>query len=176
MNKFLFLSISMYFCLAMNLNAQSPPQLTDAHREAMAKLDFLAGQWSGSGWMMQQGGVKHNFEQTENIRWKLDNTVLMIEGQGKSEGRIIHDALALISYNPHEEIYRFQSHLATGMSGDYTAELLDDQTFRWLLEMPGRTIRYTITINEKGQWFETGEFKMGDNWMQFFEMTLEKQG
>ena len=43
--------------------------------------------------------------------------------------------------------------------------------FYWF---PNEQVRYIITLNEKGQWFEIGEYNMGDRWIQFFEMTLDK--
>lgn len=35
-------------------------------------------------------------------------------------------------------------------------------------------MRYIIGLNDKGQWYETGEFKKDDEWNHFFEMTLNK--
>ena len=47
---------------------------------------------------------------------------------------------------------------------------------RWWLETPRGKLKYTIEINEKGEWYEKGEFEMGkDNWFQIFEMTLTKK-
>ena len=38
-----------------------------------------------------------------------------------------------------------------------------------------RQMRYTIKLNQKGQWYETGEMSMnGQAGQQFFEMTLDK--
>ena len=111
----------------------------------------------------------------EKVQWKLDQSVLLIEGVGKSEGKTIHNALAIISYDPEQMTYNFRSHLASGRKGDYQAELKGEKQMVWYLEFPGRTIRYTMGINEKGQWHEIGEFKTGeDTWYQFFETTLDK--
>lgn len=39
----------------------------------------------------------------------------------------------------------------------------------------GGTIRYTIVLNDKGEWFEIGERSTdGVAWTKFFEMTLQK--
>ena len=152
------------------------PVMSEAHKAALSQLDFMVGEWEGSGWMFTQAGKKETFEQTENIQWKLDGAVLMIEGQGKNEGKVVHDALAIISYNPRKEEYGFRSYLANGMSGDYPAKILAENTMEWTIEAPGRTITYIITLNEKGQWQEKGMMKMGEKpAFQFFEMTLEKK-
>lgn len=39
----------------------------------------------------------------------------------------------------------------------------------------GFKIRYTITLSDAGQWIEKGEWSRdGENWSQFFGMTLDK--
>ena len=168
--------VLLLMCFSSHLvMAQPQVQLSDEHRNAMSQLEFLIGQWEGEGWMMTQSGTKETFKQTEHIQWKLDKSLILVEGKGMSEEEIVHNALALISFDPNTSTYRFQSHLANGRSGEYTGEMIEEDAFRWTIEVPGRTIRYTITLNDQGQWFETGEFKMGEQWMQFFEMTLEKK-
>jgi hypothetical protein len=50
-------------------------------------------------------------------------------------------------------------------------------TLEWGLQISERgRIRYTIELNEKGQWFEVGEMTQdGQKWNKFFEMTLQRQ-
>lgn len=39
----------------------------------------------------------------------------------------------------------------------------------------GGDIRFTITLTEKDEWHEAGEFSRdGKNWIEFFEMTLQR--
>lgn len=167
--------IILFLLTATSILSQAQPKITEAHLEAIAKFGFLEGNWHGSGWMMVQGGKQVLFEQREKVQWKLDKSVLLIEGKGESEGEIIHNAMAVLSYDPENTAYSFRSYLANGLSGEYQVELTSDQQMVWHLEFPGRTIRYTVTINEKGQWYEIGEFKTGeDSWYKFFEMTLDK--
>ena len=46
---------------------------------------------------------------------------------------------------------------------------------QWAMETPGGQIRYTITLNDAGQWFEIGEMSQdGETWRQIFEMTLDR--
>ena len=169
---------SIFFILFITFNCSTliaQPTISQAHLDAMAKLEFLTGDWKGSGWMYVQGGQKVTFEQTEKVQWKLDKSILMVEGNGSSGGKTVHDALAIMSFDPNQAAYQFQSYLANGLSGNYRLKLTGDQSLEWFLEVPGRTIRYTLIINEKGQWFETGEFKTGENsWYKFLEMTLER--
>lgn len=151
------------------------PEMSEEHRQALDQLDFMAGKWSGSGWLFVQGGKRVTFEQTEDIEWKAGKAALAIEGKGHSEGKVIHDAFAVITYDPQKKAYDFNSVLASGMGGKFAAKILAENTFEWKMDMPGRTITYVITLNDKGQWYEKGMVKMGEGQeFQFFEMTLDR--
>lgn len=138
---------------------------------AISKLEFIVGDWVGTGWMMGRDGQKHQFYQTENIRFKLDSTAVLIEGLGKDDGKTIHNAMAVVTYNKTDKNYNFRSYLSTGRGGDFKAELIDGK-FYWY---PNTNMRYIIYLNDKEQWYETGEMKRGNEWFQFFEMTLDRQ-
>lgn len=171
--KSTFFSIVLLFFSIVSL-AQMP-EMTEEHREALQQLDFMAGKWAGSGWMFTQGGKRVTFEQTEDIQWKASGAVLMIEGKGTNEGKVVHDAFAVVSYDSQQKKYDFTSFLANGMQGEYEANILEKNTFEWTMEVPGRTITYIITLNDQGQWYEKGMIKMGEGQaFQFFEMTLDK--
>lgn len=121
--------------------------------------------------MMKPDGTKSEFEQTEKIEFKLDSTAILIEGKGKSGGTIIHNALAIISYDREDQHYTFQSYLHNGRKGQFKAELIRDKFF-WY---PNEKMRYIITLNDQGQWFEIGEYNRNGSWYQFFEMTLDRE-
>ena len=147
-------------------------------KQAMKKLSFMEGKWSGSGWQIGRDRQKHMFSQTEDITFEGGGEVLLIKGLGKAstegEESVIHNAIALLSYNPSDKCYDFRSYAVGHGAGNYTAKVMKDNHFEWYLETPQSKIKYTITLNDKGQWFEKGEMAMGDNWYQFFEMTLDK--
>jgi hypothetical protein len=166
--KILLLAITLF--LTEYAFAQSFATDTLAQTE-IAKLGFLTGKWQGNGWMMRPDGQKADFDQTEHVQFKLDSTVLLIEGVGQHEGRIVHNAMAIVSYNQEATNYTFQSYLQNGRKGEFTGELLDGK-FHWY---PNENMRYIIEVNENDQWYETGEIKQGDNWYQFFEMTLDRK-
>lgn len=147
------------------------PETDQEASQAISKLDFIVGNWSGKGWMIGRDGERHSFTQTENIQFKLDSTVILIEGLGKNNGVIIHNALAIVSYNKTDKNYIFRSYLSTGQGGEFTGELMDGK-FYWY---PNENMRYIIYINDLGQWYETGEIKRENGWFQFLEMTLVKQ-
>lgn len=148
----------------------SQPVQPDPEIQAkMAELAFIVGNWKGDGWMMREGG-RAEFNQTENIAYKLDSTIIVIEGLGMAGGRVIHNAYAIISYDKENGEYSFRSYLPNGQNNEFDAELIDNK-LHWY---PNDNVRYIIWLNEKGQWYETGEYKKGEEWVQYFEMTLDR--
>jgi len=97
--------------------------------------------------------------------------VILIEGLGKTDEKITHNALAVISYDKLEKHYNFQSYMTDGRNGSFKAELIENKLY-WY---PVDNFRYIIYINDEGQWYETGEMNRNDQWFQFFEMTLNKE-
>jgi hypothetical protein len=137
----------------------------------ISELEFMVGDWKGSGWMMGRDGQRSEFDQTEKIQFKLDSTMVLIEGLGTSQGKVVHNALAILTYDKSGDKLVFRSYLQNGQNGEFPAEIKDGKMY-WF---PNPNVRYIIGINDQGQWFETGEYKMGENWSQFFEMTLDKE-
>jgi len=144
---------------------------TDSISKAnIKKLKFMVGNWKGTGWMMGRNG-KSEFEQIEKIEFKLDSTAVLIEGKGMTNGKVIHNALAILTYDKTKDNYIFRSYLPSGMNAEFKAELIDNKLY-WY---PNEYVRYIIWQNEKGQWYETGENKRENTWNQFFEMTLDRE-
>ena len=159
-------------CLIFTLSSYGQSLTTDStSQKEVGKLAFIVGNWEGEGWRMERDGKKHTFTQSEKIQFKLDGTAVLIEGLGKDKDQVIHNALAIITYNKAEKNYSFKSFLSSGLGGSFKAELLDDKLY-WY---PNESIRYIISLNDSGQWYETGEMNRQGNWFQFFEMTLDKK-
>lgn len=141
----------------------------DSQRK-MIPLSFLEGKWKGSGWMMGEDRVRQNFEQEEIIEMKLSGTILQIEGIGRSEGKVVHHALAIIQPKKEDGKFEFTSFLQSGMKGIFPAQWEDGK----LIWQPAPQVRYIIQLNDQGQWYEVGEYNAGNTWYKFFEMTLDK--
>lgn len=168
MKKIAFLTLILFeviFC------AQAQNYETDSIvQEEVLKLNFLIGEWKGSGWIIGQDMIKRTFDQTETVQFKLDSTAVLIEGKGVTNGKKVQEAMAIITYQGESNQYDFQSFLPSGQKGNYKSELTDG-AFYWY---PTNFIRYIIRVNEQGQWYEIGEINKVGNWYQFFEMTLDK--
>lgn len=146
---------------------------------AMSKLDWLVGDWKGAGWVEFAPGQRRTFSQTERVEWKAGGTVIAVEGRGTTvyagTNMPVHDAFAVISYEAGARQYRWRSHTDKGHAADLTPTV-GERTFQWAMDVPETgSMRYTIVLNEKGEWFEIGEMSRDrKTWRKFFEMTLQK--
>lgn len=146
------------------------------HEAAMQKLGFLVGEWEGGGSIAMGPGPRQTFVQHERIQFKHDGTLLLIEGNGKSPatGATVHDALAVVQFDPRSASYKFRSFVAVGRFGEAEASVTGN-TFVWTMKAGPQTIKYTITV-DAGVWREIGERSAdGAAWTPFFEMTLKKK-
>ncbi len=131
-----------------------------AQREAMSKLDFLIGQWSGPATISAGAGPAMQLTQTENVQSKLDGLVLLVEGVSRdASGNARFQALATISYDETSAIYRFRAY----NDGNYVdAELtVLDKGFSWGFISGPATITNTMHVTDTGQWSETTVVAVG---------------
>ncbi|HKR64148.1 MAG TPA: hypothetical protein VJZ00_10480 [Thermoanaerobaculia bacterium] len=150
--------------------------------DEMKKLDFLVGEWKGEAWF-QMGPKREYVYQTESVKPKLGGKVLLVEGLGKrknengSIGDVVHDALAVLSWDESKNTYRFSTYTAQYGAMETTLDVTAPNVGVWSMDVPGGKMRYTMRLTEKGEWNEVGEFTRdnGANWMKFFEMTLSKK-
>ena len=179
MNIYKLCFFLLLFCA---LSASVSAQTTSTNAGEMSKLNFLVGQWRGEGWILMGRNERRTFRQNETVQSKVDGTVLMIDGLGKgikageTAESVIHNAFAVISYNKDAKTFRWQAFRGDGTSFD-VQPTITDKTIVWgFTDARAGEIRFTIKINEKGQWFEIGELSRdtGKTWLKFFEMTLDK--
>ena len=151
--------------------------------DEMRKLDWWLGEWSGPASIQMGPGKPQQVLQTERVQSKLGGRVLLVEGLGKrkmddgSAGEVVHDALAVVSYDEKAGKYVFDAWTARDGHVDAWLEVGEKQTATWGFDTPqGGRIRYSIRLTEAGEWNEIGEFSRdGNQWMKFFEMTLKKR-
>ena len=175
--KLAFLLTVLTLVAIFSVFAADQPKSKDVQRREMAKLDWIVGRWKGSGWIQMGPQGRREFTQTETIESKLDGLVLVIEGLGKAKenGSTVHTALAFASYDPRANKFRWHAFTPEGQIE--TEAKVGANTLEWGFEIPQRgRMRYTITKNEKGEWFEIGEMSQDNQtWRKFFEMTLRKE-
>lgn len=168
-------SRTMFAIAALIMLTQQPaqPDVRTIHA-AMKDLDFIVGEWEGDGWHLIDG-KREDSHVVEKISKQAGGTVLSIIGLGKNkEGAPVHEAFAVLSYDPATKEYRLRSFLSNGRTGEFKVTV-KDKSLAW--ELPAQQpVRYSIKLDAEGRWHETGEVNLGERgWMKFFEMTLKKK-
>jgi len=162
---------------AQPMQAQAPDG--SANRAGIERLSFMVGRWRGEAWM-QRGPERVQTSMTETVERKLDGAVLLVEGLGVIPGadstapRAVHQALAVVTFDPQAGTYNLRSYIATGQFGDFALTLVPGGV-SWTREVPGGRIRNTAHIDGT-TWHEVGEFSRdGVTWMQIMEMNLRRE-
>lgn len=150
--------------------------------EKLKALNFLVGEWEGTGSMTMGPNQKFDCTIKESVQHRLSGNAILIEGLGKAKtddsgvDQIVHEAIALITWSPREQ--KFIMHAMTARAGHIAPWLeVSDKKLVWGFDNgAGGQIRYTITIDEEGHWVEVGEFSMdGKDWKNFMEMKLARK-
>jgi hypothetical protein len=158
-------SLSAAFLLGSSLpiDAQQPgmPNV-DSQREAMKKLAFLVGHWSGPVSISRGPGEPLHLTQTENVQFKLDGLVLLVEGQSTGpDGKAQFQALATVAYDDASHTYRFRAY----NDGHYIDTELTAQAdgFAWGFNAGPARIQNTMHLTVKSEWQETTDVTFGSN-------------
>jgi hypothetical protein len=164
-------------CFALACTAFAQPQRPNvtAQREAMKKLAFLVGTWTGEAATVRPNQTI-KVKQTEQVTYKLDGLVLLIEGTGRNPdtGDIMFRALATVSYEDAASVYHFRAY----NDGNYldTDLKVPMNGFEWSYKAGPAQVRFVTKLDDKGDWVETGDVIMDNNPAQrFFDMTVRKQ-
>lgn len=168
--------VAAFTVACSTLPAQQPQQNSaDVQRQAMQKLAHLAGHWSGPVTITRGPGEPLHLTQTEEIAYKLDGLVLLIEGKSTdSAGKAEFEALATIAYDDASRTYRIRAY----NDGHYMDAELDVNAdgFSWGFPAGPVHVENTMELTAKGQWHETTDVKFGDHPpRRSVEMMLEKQ-
>jgi hypothetical protein len=135
----------------------------EKQRIAMKELTFLAGTWSGEAHVQRGAGEPVALTQTEEVQYKLDGLVLVIEGTGRSltDQRPVLQALGIISYDDATGSYHIRA-WNDGRFLESEVELLDDgKGLRWGFGVGEIRSRSVLKIERDGQWTEVAELTIG---------------
>lgn len=168
----------MAVVVAVMSQAQMPTGPSAAEVEAMKKLDFIVGKWEGEGWLMAGAGKREVFKGTENVQAKLHGKALLVDGHflDPKDNRTVHETLAIITYDEKAKKCLFKTYLFNRPGGEFELTVID-KGFSWELHPPnGPKVLYTMKLNEKGEWIESGEVMIeGREPLKFLEMRLAKK-
>ena len=147
----------------------------DVQREAMRRLSFLVGRWSGPVTIARGPGESLRLTQTENVEYKLDGLILLVEGKStNADGKVQFSALATIAYDDASHTYRFRAY----NDGHYLDTELSVPTngFSWSFTAGPAHIVNTMHLSSKGEWDEVSEMTYGNNpAYRTVDMLLQRQ-
>ena len=176
-----FALLMLLSILPVSAAAQQMPQ--SPQPTEMKKLDFIVGQWKGEGWIEFGQGGRRTFTINESVQRKVEGMVLLIEGlgtgrmAGKTEEVPVHKAFAIVDYDEKSKAFRFRAYRAGTGAIDSQPQVGENSLIWGFHDARGGEIKFTIKLNEKGQWFEIGEYSSdGKTWRKFMEMTLNRVG
>jgi hypothetical protein len=157
---------AIFAVMGVSLVAQQPPASgpsgPEVQREAMRKLAFLAGHWSGPISVSRGPGEPVKLTQTEEVQYKLDGLVMLIEGTSRdSEGKTSFNALATIAFDDATHNYRFRAY----NGGHYidTELTVTADGFSWSYDAGPAHVVNTMHLTGKGEWSETTDVTVGGN-------------
>jgi hypothetical protein len=157
------LAASLMISFSLTLAAQQPvSNSVDVQREAMRKLSFLAGHWSGPVSIVRGQGEPLHLSQTEDVEYKLDGLILLIEGKSTSaDGKVLYRALATIAYDDPSRTYRLRAY----HDGHYldTELSVPAEGFSWGFTDGLAHIVNAMHLTSKGEWDEVTEVTVGSN-------------
>lgn len=165
----------MFLCFSVSVQTVSA-QEADSSVNKMDYFSFLEGDWEGQAIIWEKGNSEKIIKQTEEVRFKLDSTLLVVEGVGKdANGDIAFNAFATIFYDKTEEKYRMFAFTKEGQFTEANLKIKDDGKFIWGFRPgPGKVVRYNVEVSN-GEWVETGEFSPdGETFHPFMKMVLHK--
>ena len=157
-----------------------PPRVPDleVQRAALKKLDFLVGKWSGEARVLRGPGEPLELIQTEEVQYKLDGSILIIEGIGKTkaDGKVALQALAIVSYEDERETYRMRAY-NDGRYLETDLKLSENgKGITWGFRLGDIKTSSRLRINEKGEWTELTEIAIGSEpARKFMELTVSRQ-
>lgn len=153
-------------------------QSSAIHKTELKKLSFFIGEWEGISTVYQRGQTL-KVTQHEKIEFKLDSTIILVEGTGRDidTRTILFQAIGLVFFDGAKKEYGFRSHINSGQFADSYFKLIGKEEIEWGFSIPQGKIRYHLVINSaKGTWIENGEFSPdGEIWYPTVMMELKKK-
>jgi hypothetical protein len=148
-----FVCVCVCVYVALPAAAQSRPN-PDVQREAMKKLAFLAGRWTGDASVTLGPAGPKVLAQTEDVAFKLDGLVLLVEGTGRNpqSGAVEFNALAIVSYDDLAKTYRIRAY----NGGNYleTEIVVRERGFEWGYTAGPAVVKNVMTLDDAGRWVE----------------------
>jgi hypothetical protein len=150
----------------------------EAQREAMKKLHFLVGKWTGEACLLRDPSESVELFQTEEAQYKLDGLIVVIEGVGRTKagGQPLLQAFGIISYDDEGRTYRLRA-FNDGRFLETQMKLLEEgKGMTWGFSLGEIKTNSVLRINENGEWTELAEISIGSQPpKKLLELTVRPQ-
>lgn len=167
---FPYIWIALLVFAPQSVNAQSGVKAPTDEQKAIAKLDFLIGNWAGQGLSFTQDGVESPYYDTEDVTYDVNQSIIVIRANGYKNDINTYSLHTIIHYDSDKKHYWYQPFTAKG-ARQYRCELVEK---KFLCMNQSNDFRLTFQRLDNGQWNEFGE-KRNDNglWIKTFETKLD---
>jgi hypothetical protein len=166
------ISVNLIFVLGLFVNLSMAQTHSDHKVEAgTSQWEPFIGQWKGIGWRLTEEGQKTEWHHAYNIQFKLDGKLLQLENTTTVKGETHHKSMILGTYDAKADNFLLRVYSTLTPEGDYSGVFENGA----LIYFMNKNLRFSMQVNEEGQIFETGEMKVGEQWVQVFEMLSVKQ-
>jgi hypothetical protein len=132
-------------------------------RDAMEKLAFLVGKWTGEAQLLRGATELVELIQTEEAQYRLDGLILTIEGVGRdvTGGQTFLQAFGIISYDDDSGMYSLRA-FNDGRYLETEVKLLEQgKSIIWGFALGEIKTKSVLRINERGEWTEVAEITVG---------------
>lgn len=177
MKKTAFLLFNLIVLITFSFAQDTKVQTQQA---AMQQLRWLVGRWTGTSEVNVDSNKQVTYVQ-EIITPMLNGTIFTVSARGAAvdsanKMSLVYNSFGVISYNVKEKQYHWRTWRNPGDSYDDAVVKVDDNSFEYISNENGGYIRYKATLNENGQWTESGEYsKDKETWGLFINMLLNKK-
>lgn len=170
MNKSLIITFSLLVLFSILSYAETPENKPEVE-SGMSFWEEFTGNWKGNGWRLSESGEKIDLKHAYTVQLKLNKTLLLLENKTTIHGEVHHESFVVITYDKSARNFPIRIHSTISPPGDRIG-VIEDGAFIYFMQ---ENLRFSMTINEKGQIYESGEVNMGGQWVPFFEMVSVKQ-
>jgi hypothetical protein len=166
--KSIFLSLLLFLFFSYGYAQSDVLQANNS--SGMSQWEPFIGQWKGIGWRLTEDGQQTEWHHAYTIQFKLDGRLLMLENTTTVKGEMHHKSVILGTYDAKADNFPLRVYSTLTPEGDYSG-VFENRAFIYFMN---KNLRFSMQVNEKGKIYEIGEMKMGDQWVQVFEMLSTK--
>lgn len=167
----------------------TPPPIPDrpgaVERAALARMDFLVGEWEGEGWGLEPDGERSRFWVREVFRYRGDRDLMDMEGRF---GTILADGsragereygLGFLTFDRESSEYRMWHYSSDGTVFTVTMEVdHEGRGMKYTRTSAGGTIyTFGLKVGADGVWVSRIDILQPDGtWLQVMEFRMTRVG